>query len=76
VKAAAITSCGGPHVLHVLDLPDPKPAGGQVEIDVAYVGINFAAVSAASSGRLPRPPVPAVSFNISGQSAAGLGDAR
>src|SRR6478609_5138133 len=42
MKAAYIDKFGGPEVLKVGDLPDPKPAAGQVVVDVAAASINAA----------------------------------
>jgi NADPH:quinone reductase len=42
VKAIQITEFGGPEVLQHVDLPDPEPSDGEVLINVARAGINFA----------------------------------
>ncbi len=41
MKAAAITTFGGPEVLRLVDLPEPTPAPGEVAIDVAYAGVSY-----------------------------------
>jgi len=41
LKAAAITTFGGPEVLRLVDLPEPTAAPGEVAIDVAYAGVSY-----------------------------------
>jgi NADPH2:quinone reductase len=40
VFAVGLTEFGGPEVLHVVELPDPEPAAGEVRIRVHAVGVN------------------------------------
>ena len=40
MRAVEITAPGPPDVLRVVDRPDPKPAEGEVLIDVAAAGVN------------------------------------
>jgi NADPH:quinone reductase len=42
VKAIQIEEFGGPEVLEVVELPDPDAPDGQVVVDVARAGMNFA----------------------------------
>ncbi|MFL5908875.1 MAG: zinc-binding alcohol dehydrogenase family protein [Solirubrobacterales bacterium] len=42
MKAIQIEKFGGPEVLQVTEVPDPEPADGQVVVDVARAGMNFA----------------------------------
>ncbi len=42
MRAIQITEFGGPEVLTLADLPEPEPGDGQVAIEVARAGINFA----------------------------------
>jgi NADPH2:quinone reductase len=44
LKAVVATDIGGPEVLDLQELPEPTPAPGQVSIEVAYSGLNFAEV--------------------------------
>jgi NADPH2:quinone reductase len=44
LKAIAITEFGSADVLAPIDLPAPEPGPGEVAIDVAYAGANFAEV--------------------------------
>lgn len=42
MKAVVINATGGPEQLTVADMPDPVPGPGEVLIDVAYAGCNWA----------------------------------
>lgn len=42
MRAIQITEFGGPEVLKLVELPTPEPASGEVLIEVARAGINFA----------------------------------
>jgi NADPH:quinone reductase len=44
MKAIVAARVGGPEVLELATLPDPRPGHGQVAIEVAYAGLNFAEV--------------------------------
>lgn len=46
MKAVVITKHGGPGVLKVEEKPDPTLSAGEIRIDVAAAGINFADVMA------------------------------
>lgn len=66
MKAAVVTSYGGPEVLQVQDVPDPSPGPGQIRVRVKAIGLNFADMF----GRLgvypgtPKPPfVPGMEFS-------------
>lgn len=50
MRAMIFEEFGGPEVLHQVDLPDPTPGPGEVTIEVAYAGINFADVLARAEG--------------------------
>lgn len=57
MHAVQFQEFGGPEVLHVAEVPVPEPGRGEVSIDVAYAGINFADVLARSGGyRVPALP--------------------
>ena len=45
MMAITIPRFGGPEVLEPADLPVPAPRPGEVAIDVAYAGANFAEVA-------------------------------
>jgi NADPH2:quinone reductase len=42
VKAIQIKEFGGPEVMELVEIPDPEPGEGEVLVDVARSGINFA----------------------------------
>lgn len=42
MKAIRISEFGGPEVMEHLELPDPEPSDGEVVVEVARAGINFA----------------------------------
>lgn len=44
MRALAFKANGGPEVFEEIDLPVPEPAPGQVLVEVAYAGVNFAEV--------------------------------
>ena len=44
MKAVAIPRFGGADVLETMDLPVPEPGPGEVAIDVAYAGANYAEI--------------------------------
>lgn len=57
MRAVEIQSYGGPEVLEVVEVDVPEPGPGQVSVDVAYAGINFADLKARETGyRVPSLP--------------------
>ncbi|MFF7357779.1 zinc-binding alcohol dehydrogenase family protein [Streptomyces filipinensis] len=62
MRAVEFQEYGGPEVLRLVTAPVPEPGPGQVSIDVAYTGVNFADLKARSEGyRVPALPyVPGV----------------
>jgi NADPH:quinone reductase-like Zn-dependent oxidoreductase len=60
MRAVVITKHGGPDVLQVQEQPDPKLGPGQVRIDVAAAGINFADVMARMGLYQDAPKTPCV----------------
>ena len=60
MKAVVITKHGGPGVLEVQERPDPPLAAGQVRIEVAAAGINFADVMARMGLYQDAPKTPCV----------------
>ena len=67
MRAVVITKHGGPGALEVQERPDPPLAAGQVRIDVAASGINFADVMA-RMGLYPDAPKPpcVVGYEVAG----------
>jgi NADPH:quinone reductase-like Zn-dependent oxidoreductase len=60
MRAVVITKHGGPDVLKVQEQPDPELGPGQVRIDVAAAGINFADVMARMGLYQDAPKTPCV----------------
>jgi NADPH:quinone reductase-like Zn-dependent oxidoreductase len=60
MKAVVITKHGGPAVLQVQEQPDPALAAGEVRIQVAAAGINFADVMARMGLYADAPKTPCV----------------
>jgi NADPH:quinone reductase-like Zn-dependent oxidoreductase len=60
MRAVVITKHGGPEVLAVQEQPDPELGAGEVRIEVAAVGINFADVMARMGLYQDAPPTPCV----------------
>ena len=58
MKAILIEEFGGPEVLAVADLPDPEAGDGEVVVDVARAGINFADTHAIRDDYLARQQLP------------------
>jgi NADPH2:quinone reductase len=57
MRAVEIQEYGGPEVLKVVEADVPEPGPGQVTVDVAYTGINFADLKARGEGyRVPKLP--------------------
>ncbi|MFF8025605.1 zinc-binding alcohol dehydrogenase family protein [Streptomyces sp. NPDC007896] len=57
MRAVEIQEYGGPEVLKVVEAEVPEPGPGQVSIDVAYTGVNFADLKARAEGyRVPALP--------------------
>jgi len=60
MRAVVIIKHGGPEVLQVQERPDPELGPGQVRIEVAAAGINFADVMARMGLYQDAPPTPCV----------------
>src|SRR6202043_1847320 len=71
MRAVVITGHGGPEVLQVQQRPDPQARAGEVLIDVAAAGINFADLMA-RLGFYPDAPKPpcVVGYEVAGTIAA------
>jgi NADPH2:quinone reductase len=60
VKAIQIEEFGGPEVLKLVEVPDPDPADGQVVVDVARAGVNFADTHAIRNDYLAEQTLPLI----------------
>ncbi|MEV7686649.1 zinc-binding alcohol dehydrogenase family protein [Streptomyces bungoensis] len=57
MRAVEFQQYGGPEVLRVVAAEVPEPGPGQVSVDVAYTGVNFADLKARAEGyRVPGLP--------------------
>ncbi|MGW3128250.1 quinone oxidoreductase family protein [Streptomyces sp. NPDC001123] len=57
MRAVELQEYGGPEVLKVVEAEVPEPGPGEVSIDVAYAGVNFADLKARAEGyRVPGLP--------------------
>ena len=57
MRAVEFQEYGGPEVLKVVETEVPEPGPGQVSLDVAYTGVNFADLKARGEGyRVPQLP--------------------
>lgn len=67
MRAVVITERGEPEVLKVRDWPEPELGAGQVRVDVAAAGVNFADVMA-RMGFYPDAPEPpcVVGYEVAG----------
>jgi NADPH:quinone reductase len=70
MKAVLVTRLGGPEVLEVRDVPEPRPGPEEVVVRVEAVGINFADTMSTRGGYSGTPPPPF----ISGREFAGMVD--
>jgi NADPH2:quinone reductase len=72
VKAIQIEEFGGPEVLKVAEVSDPEPSDGQVVVDVARAGMNFADTHAIRNDYLAEQPLPLIpGTEISGTTPDG-----
>lgn len=72
VKAIQISEFGGPEVLKLVDIPAPEPADGQVLVDVARAGLNFADTHQREDAYLAKAELPLVpGGEISGRTPDG-----
>ncbi|QCX78383.1 Quinone oxidoreductase 1 [Streptomyces sp. YIM 121038] len=57
MRAVQLHEFGGPEVLEAVETEAPEPGPGQVAVDVAYAGVNFADLKARAEGyRVPDLP--------------------
>jgi NADPH2:quinone reductase len=72
MKAIQIEEFGGPEVLKHVELPDPAPGEGEVLVDVARSGINFADTHATRNDYLAEQSLPLIpGAEISGRTPDG-----
>jgi NADPH2:quinone reductase len=72
VKAVRIEEFGGPEVMELVELPDPEPAEGEVVVEVARAGVNFADTHATRNDYLAEQTLPMIpGGEIAGRTADG-----
>jgi NADPH2:quinone reductase len=72
VKAIQINEFGGPEVMELVELPDPEPSDGEVVVDVARAGVNFADTHVTRDDYLAKQSLPMIpGGEISGRTADG-----
>ena len=60
MREVVISKRGGPDVLQVREAPDLRPGPGEVRIEVAAAGVNFADTMARAGLYADAPPIPCV----------------
>ncbi len=72
MRAIQIEEFGGPEVLKHVELPDPEPGEGQVLVEVARSGINFADTHATRNDYLAEQQLPLIpGGEVSGRTPDG-----
>jgi NADPH:quinone reductase len=72
MKAIQIDEFGGPEVLQYRDVPDPQPGEGEVVVEVARSGINFADTHATRNDYLAEQALPLIpGAEVSGRTPDG-----
>jgi NADPH:quinone reductase len=72
MKAIQIQEFGGPEVLQFVEVDDPQPADGEVLVEVARSGINFADTHATRNDYLAEQQLPLIpGAEVSGRSPDG-----
>jgi NADPH:quinone reductase len=72
MKAIQIKEFGGPEVLEHVEVPDPEPSDGEVVVDVARSGINFADTHAIRNDYLAEQTLPLIpGGEVSGRTPEG-----
>ncbi|HEX8689506.1 MAG TPA: zinc-binding dehydrogenase [Solirubrobacterales bacterium] len=72
MKAIQIEEFGGPEKLQYVDLPDPEPGEGEVLVEVARSGINFADTHATRNDYLAEQTLPLIpGGEVSGRTPDG-----
>ena len=60
MRAIQIEEFGGPEVMRLTDVPDPEPAAGEVVVEVARAGINFADTHVTRNDYLAKQELPLI----------------
>jgi NADPH2:quinone reductase len=60
MRAIQLEEFGGPEAMQLVDLPDPQPGEGEVVVEVARAGINFADTHATRDDYLAKQTLPLI----------------
>ena len=60
MQAIRIERFGGPEVMELVEVPDPEPEDGQVVVEVARAGVNFADTHATRDDYLAKQTLPLI----------------
>src|SRR3954464_9935631 len=72
MRAIQITEFGGPEQMELVELPDPTPGDGEVLVEVARSGVNFADTHATRDDYLAKQTLPLIpGGEVSGRTADG-----
>ena len=72
MRAIQIKEFGGPDVMELVELPDPEPADGEVLVEVARAGVNFADTHVTRNDYLAKQELPLIpGGEISGRTPDG-----
>jgi NADPH:quinone reductase len=72
MRAIQLEEFGGADAMQLVELPDPQPADGQVVIDVARAGVNFADTHATRDDYLAAQELPLIpGGEVAGRTAEG-----
>ena len=72
MRAVQIQEFGGPDVLEIVDLPDPEPREGEVIVEVARAGMNFADTHQRENDYLAKAELPLIpGGEVSGRTPDG-----
>ena len=72
MRAIQIEEFGGPELMKLVELPDPEPADGEVVVDVARTGVNFADTHAIRDDYLAKQKLPLTpGGEVSGRTSDG-----
>jgi NADPH:quinone reductase len=56
MRAVVVPAYGGPDVLSVMDVPEPRPGPGEVSVAVRFAGVNYTDIRNRSGDGLGVPP--------------------
>jgi NADPH2:quinone reductase len=72
MRAVRISEFGGPEVLELVQLPDPVPGPGEVVVEVARAGVNFADTHQRQDNYLAKAELPFIpGVEVSGRTEDG-----